>query len=143
MKYFYVILILIFSVISGNRAAAQGNGQNAAQARDVLNEKDLEGKWKIDHIDVRLVMPGGKEEKSAAPGGPNEYFEISNGKMTSSINNEIITAAFTMAGNDLIMTEDGNRDTLHITTLTKTICVFNQKAQTTEGAAEMTINLKR
>ncbi len=115
----------------------------AAPAKKTTGGKEIEGRWKIDHIDVKMVTPEGEESKNTMPGNENDYFDMSNGVMTSHVMEQEDKVPYTIVGKNIISKSEEKTDTICILTLTKEKCVLFKKEETPEGNGEFTITMKR
>jgi hypothetical protein len=66
-------------------AAAPAAQAAAPAASGTMNMKDLEGKWKIDHVDVDIKSADGEVTKETQPGSDDDFMEFAKGTMTSYI----------------------------------------------------------
>ena len=148
MRYFIPCLALIAILVSSSNCSAQ-NTQSKTKASanepsaEATKAKELEGKWHIDNMEVSIATPGGKEMKNNYPGGANDYFDISNGILTSHVKDETAKVPYKIYGDNIITEEEGVSDTLHITAMTKTTLVLYKKGKGEDGFGEITIRMRR
>lgn len=147
----FLIIPAAFSVMMLSSAGAQAqtakakpqeNAQGAAGAA-AMNMKDIEGKWKIDHVDVDIKTPEGEQMKNTEPGGDEDFFELQKGTMSSYIQGNSETVPYTLAGGYIITRSNGIVDSFKIMSLTKANCVLYKKEESAEGTGSITITLKR
>lgn len=147
------ILLAVAAFMAGG-AMAQGKKQAApaavpaAQAAapaasGTMNMKDLEGKWKIDHVDVDIKSADGEVTKETQPGSDDDFMEFAKGTMTSYISGMSENKVYTLSGGAVTTKGEGITDTYKIVSLTKTSCVLSQKVDDDSGTGTRVIHLKK
>ncbi len=149
-----IILLATGATLSGS-AMAQGKKQAApppapatqaaapAAQSGTMNMKDIEGKWKIDHVDIDIKGTDGEVTKETQPGGDEDFMEFAKGTMTSYISGMSESKVYTLSGGSVTTKGEGITDTYKIVSLTKTACVLSQKVDDDSGTGTRVIHLKK
>ncbi len=143
-------MFVLFTAISGN-AMAQSKGKAAAPAAKptaaapaaAVNPADLEGKWKVDHVDVDIKNSDGEETKEPQPGGDDDFMEFKNGTMTSFIGGISDNRTYTVSGSNIATKTEAGPDTIKILSLSKTTCVLLQTVNDDSQKGTLKITLKK
>lgn len=124
-------------------AAAPATQAAAPAASGTMNMKDIEGKWKIDHVDVDIKGTDGEVTKETQPGSDEDFMEFAKGTMTSYISGMSENKVYTLSGGAVTTKGEGITDTYKIVSLTKTSCVLSQKVDDDSGTGTRVIHLKK
>lgn len=156
MKYCFLPVALLATLLLTNNANAQSKKGKAAPAPAAaapapaaepaagpINMKDIEGKWKIDHIDIDSRPVDGEASKSTEPGGDEDFYDFAKGTLTSYMTGASLAVPYSFAGHYVIYKQDGMSDSLHVTSLTKAKCVMTKRDIGDDGITNTTITLKK
>ncbi|PQJ11887.1 hypothetical protein CJD36_008820 [Flavipsychrobacter stenotrophus] len=158
MKYFLIPAALLATFLLSNNATAQTKGKGktpavaptAAQAAAVaeapagpINMKDIEGKWKVDHIDIDSKPADGEASKSTEPGADDDFYDFAKGTLNSYLTGASLSVPYSFSGHSVVYKQDGISDTLHVTSLSKTKATIIKKDIGDDGTTITTITLKK
>lgn len=150
MKRLAIPVCMALLALTGNAmaqakkpAGAPAAASAPAPASGTINKADINGKWKIDKIDIDMKTPDGEAMKNSLPGGEEDFFDFQNGTLTSYMSGQSETVPYSIAGGYLITRSEGITDSTKIMTLTKTSCVLYKKEESAEGSGTLMITLKK
>lgn len=115
----------------------------AAPASGTINKADINGKWKIEKVDIDMKTADGETMKNSLPGGDEDFFDFQNGTLTSYMSGQSDAVPYSIAGGYLITRSEGITDSTKIISLTKTSCVLFKKEESAEGSGTLMITLKK
>lgn len=124
-------------------APAPAAATTAAAPAGKLNKADIEGKWKVELVDIDMKTPDGEAMKNSLPGGDDDFFEFKAGTLTSYLSGQSENVPYSIAGGYLITRSEGITDSTKIMSLSKTKCVLYKKEESAEGSGQITITLKK
>lgn len=161
MKHYIIIpMAALASFVLSNNASAQSKGKGKAPAAVApaqaapaapaqeptggpINMKDIEGKWKIDHIDIDSRPAEGEASKSTEPGADEDFYDFAKGTLTSYMTGTSLAVAYNVSGHYVIYRQDGIADTLQVSGLSKTKATIIKKDIGDDGTTITTITLKK
>ena len=128
---------------SKSKAAPATAPATAPAPSGTMNMKDIEGKWKVDHVDIDIKSTDGEVTKETQPGGDEDFMEMAKGTLTSYISGMSENKVYSLSGGVLTTKSDGISESYKIVSLTKTSCVLLQKVDDDSGTGTRVITLKR
>ena len=145
MKTCLFLTVLVAALTWSAGGISQTSKKTPARATEspVQTKNELLGKWSIDHIAIHMVMPSGEEMTDSFAGENSDYFDFGNEKIFSHIKNDTDVTPYSIEGNNIIIIDEGQADTMHIVSLTKTTCVLHKNENSEAGKGEITISMKR
>lgn len=158
MKYFLIPAALFTTFLLSNTATAQTKGKGKAPATAAapvqaapaaeapagpINMKDIEGKWKVDHIDIDSKPADGEASKSTEAGADDDFYDFAKGTLTSYMTGTSLAVPYSLSGHSVVFKQDGISDTLHVTSLSKTKATIIKKDIGDDGTTITTITLKK
>ncbi len=158
MKYCFIPMALLATLLLSNNAKAQSKvvGKTPAAAPAAakpapaaeapagpITMKDIEGKWKVERIDIDSKPVDGEASKSSEPGSDEDFYDFAKGTLNSYMTGTSLSVPYSFSGHYVIYKQDGMSDTLQVTSLTKTKAVITKKDVADDGTTITTIVLKK
>ncbi len=153
----YALIPLFAALAFANQAGAQGKSKGKATPTATstvpamvapapagpINMKEIEGKWKVERVDIDTKPVEGEASKTSEAGSDEDFFDFTKGTLTSYLTGASQSVVYSVSGHYIISRSEGITDSLLVTGLNKTQCIMHRKESTDEGVTNTTIVLKR